>query len=93
MVGRPPCIRWIGTLKTEGNERELINERIDGPHRIVFGDPLVQPLREEHRLASTLAFDESLHSVFPPQAIAIISCEQWIEFSVLPPQRGAKIFK
>src|SRR5215471_16645526 len=65
MVGRPPRVRWIGALKSERYKVEFINEGIDGTHRIVFGDPVIQSLREEHRLLSTLAFDESLQHAFP----------------------------
>src|SRR5215469_2655219 len=65
MVSRPPRVRRLGTLKPQGYKFEFINEGIDGTHRIVFGDPVIQSLREEHRLVSTLAFDESLHGVFP----------------------------
>ena len=61
MVGWPPRVCWIGTLKSQRYKVEFINESINGTHRIVFGDPVIQSLREEHRLVSTLAFDESLH--------------------------------
>src|SRR5215469_2335206 len=65
MVSRPPRVRRLGTLKPQGYKFEFINEGIDGTHRIVFGDPVIQSLREEHRLVSTLAFDKSLHGAFP----------------------------
>src|SRR5215469_17527658 len=71
MVSRPPRVRRLGTLKSQRHKFEFLNESIDGTHRIVFGDPVVQSLREKHRLLPTLAFDESLHGA-PPQATAII---------------------
>src|SRR6516225_5909470 len=80
MVSRPPSVCAVSTLEPQGHKGEFINERIDGTHRIVFGDPLVQPLREKHRLVSTLAFDESLHGA-PPQATAIILPEHCTAFS------------
>jgi len=63
-----------------GHKVEFIDKRIDSTHRIVFGDPVVQPLREKHRLISTLAFDESLQGA-SPQATAIILPEHCTAFS------------
>jgi pimeloyl-ACP methyl ester carboxylesterase len=41
VVGRPPRVCWLGTLKAQGLKVEFINERIDRSHRVVSGDPVV----------------------------------------------------
>ncbi len=50
MVRRPPRIRWLDTVKSQGHKVEFINEGIDRARRIVFGDPIVQVLRKQYGL-------------------------------------------
>jgi len=50
----------LGTLEPELRHVELVDERVNGPHRVVLGDPVVQPFREQRGLRSTLTFDEPL---------------------------------
>ena len=47
MVCRPACRGWCRPFKAEFCEIKFFNECIDGPHRIVFGDPVLQSFGEQ----------------------------------------------
>jgi hypothetical protein len=54
-------VGWLGAFETQGLEIEFAHESIDCSDGVVVPDPVVEPLREKHRLRSALTFDESLH--------------------------------
>jgi hypothetical protein len=56
------------TLKSEPGQIELINEQIDHTHKVIFPDPVVQPLWEKRRLISADTLDETCHARPPNHA-------------------------
>jgi hypothetical protein len=59
----------IIAVEAESRQVEFINERMDRPDEVVLCDPVVEALREEHRLVSRFTLDESCHRAsFAPQA-------------------------
>src|SRR5678815_2625581 len=61
MVGRPACCRCRCALEAQSLQLELVDERIDDAHRVVFTDVVVETLGQQGDLASVLSLDESLH--------------------------------
>lgn len=61
MVGRATCCCRIDTCEIERAQVEFIDEDIDHTHWVFIGDVVVQALRQQCNLRSSLTFDESLH--------------------------------
>ena len=61
MVGRPAGCCRIDAFEAQCLEVQLLDERIDDPHRVVFADIVVKALSQQSDLMTVLAFDESLH--------------------------------
>ena len=61
MVGRPARRRGCRAFEAQSLQIELVDERIDDPHRVVFTDVVVETLGQQGDLASVLSLDESLH--------------------------------
>src|SRR5207247_8788006 len=63
VVGRPPCRRRLRAFKAQGLQIELVDERVDDAHWVVFTDVVVETLWQQGDLASVFSLDESLHAV------------------------------
>ena len=61
MVGRPACRRGLCAFEAQRLKVELVDERIDDTHRVVFSDVVIEALGQQGDLASVLSLDESLH--------------------------------
>ncbi|MEX5343931.1 hypothetical protein [Pseudomonas sp. I2] len=53
-------IKWVG-FKSALTQVEFIDENVDHPNWIFFGDVIFQELRQQHDLRPNLTFNESLH--------------------------------
>ncbi|GEM_PF-1802487 len=61
MVGRTTRCSRIDTLEPERSEVEFIDENVNHPNRVFFGDVIVQALRQQRDLRPGFTFNESLH--------------------------------
>jgi hypothetical protein len=50
----------------------FLDEGIDGSHRIVLGDVVIEALRQKDRLARIFALDESLQAARASQRVAVL---------------------
>ncbi len=62
----------IDVLKVKLVQIQLIDERVDNPHRVVLGDVVVEAFRQQDDLASVLSLDESLHAAALLRRVASI---------------------
>ena len=79
VVRRSPRRRGIDAFEAQLGQIELVDEDLDHPDRIVFGDVVVQALGQQSDLRSILAFDESLHALVP-----MTRCAQYRQRSAFP---------
>ena len=61
MIGWPARSQGIDTVKTQFAKIEFIHEDIYDPHRIVFGNVIVEAFWQQRALSAALALDETLH--------------------------------
>lgn len=61
MVGRPAGRFGLDPLETELAKIHPLDEHLNRPDGIVFGNVVVQPLGEQRALRSRFTFDEPLH--------------------------------
>jgi hypothetical protein len=61
VVRRPAGARRICPSESECLELELLDEGVDGPHRVVFADEVVQTLGHQRHLITVTAFDVPGH--------------------------------
>ena len=54
MIARPAGRLGRNPAKAQAAEIKLLNKDIDHPHRIVFANPIIQPLRKQSALAASL---------------------------------------
>src|ERR1700686_30953 len=64
VCGTPGHFR-LHTLEAKLAQFQLIDEYVNDPHRVIFGDIVVQMLGEQGALRTILAFDKSLHRALP----------------------------
>jgi len=57
----PSGPRGGGTGEAQARQIKLIDEKIDDADEAVFTDPVIQPIREKHRLAAINTLDETRH--------------------------------
>lgn len=62
MIGRAPCLSRLRPFESQAHQIQLLNKDVDHTHRIIFIDPVIQSLREEHTLRSVLPIDVSAHA-------------------------------
>jgi hypothetical protein len=68
MISRPPSAGRGMALETERGQIKLVNKQINHAHKVIFPDPVVQPLREKRRLISADTLDETCHAKPPNRA-------------------------
>ena len=61
MVGRTTRFSRIDTLEPERSEIEFIDENVNHPNRVFFGDVIIQALRQQRDLRPGLTLNEPLH--------------------------------
>ena len=61
MIARPAGRLGRNPAKAQAAEIKLLNKDIDHPHRIVFANPIIQPLRKQSALAAVFTLNETLH--------------------------------
>jgi len=61
MVSRPASIGWNGTLKTQIDQVEFVDEDVDYADRIGIADVVVEALGKLGTLASMFTLDKALH--------------------------------
>ena len=72
VIRRPARHGRIGAGKAQRLQIEFFDEGIDRANRVVFGDVVVQALRQQRGLASVFTFDESLHAAPASQRVAVL---------------------
>ena len=70
MVGRTTRCSRIDTLEPEHSEVEFIDENVNHPNRVLFGDVIIQALRQQRDLRPGLTLNEPLMIV--PATISTI---------------------
>ncbi len=61
MVGRTTRCSRIDTLEPECSEVEFIDENVDHPNWVFFGDVIIQALRQQRDLRPGFTFNEPFH--------------------------------
>lgn len=61
MVGRTTRCSRIDTLEPECSQVEFIDENVDHPNWVFFGDVIIQALRQQRDLRPDLTFNEPRH--------------------------------
>src|SRR6202041_2434547 len=61
MVSRPARGFGLHAIEAQDRQIQLLDKGLNGPHRIVLADVIVQALRKQRALGSILAFDKSFH--------------------------------
>src|SRR5690606_10957446 len=51
MIARPPGPRGKGAVESEGQQIKLIDEKSDNTDKVILTNPVVEPIREQQRLA------------------------------------------
>lgn len=62
MIARPSSSRRGRAGETKTLQIQLFDEEIHDADNAVFTDPVVQPIREKHRLAAINALDETRYA-------------------------------
>jgi hypothetical protein len=70
VVGRPSSACRRRTLEARCRQIQCLDERVDDPDLVVFGDVVVQALLHQRHLLPILAFEESLHLITSKQRVA-----------------------
>ncbi len=63
MIARPPGPRGKGAVESEGQQIKLIDEKSDDADKVILTNPVVEPIREQQRLAPRHTFDETGHGL------------------------------
>jgi hypothetical protein len=61
MIARPAGFPRLDPVKAKTQKIKLINKDIDHPNRIVFADPVFQPLGKQCALTAVHALYKALH--------------------------------
>jgi len=72
VVRGPSGSRRRGAVEAHLAQIELLDKGLHHTHQVVFGDVVVQTLRQQGNLASVLAFDESLHVAASKKSLSSI---------------------
>src|SRR6266480_5511779 len=57
IISRPSCLRWLPAHEPQLIKGQILNEPVDGPHRIVLIEIFIQGARKQHALSSCRTVD------------------------------------
>ena len=63
MIAGPAGFPRLGPVKAETQKIKIINKDIDHPNRIVFANPVFQPLRKQGAPSAVHALNKTLHEI------------------------------
>ena len=66
MIGRTAGRQGLDTAEAQTAKIETVDIDIDHPNRIVFPDPVFQPVGKQRRLVAVHTLDETLHPILLP---------------------------